>query len=623
MDFDPYEVWLGIPADHRPYTHYDLLGLASHEPEPAVIEIAALRRMGKVRLHQDGPHADRVPEVLEKLARARTVLIDSDLRAEFDAELKLRQSAILRSSPALDDSAAAVMAIDESEQTTTLADDFGSLVITEQPGTGPLRGTTSAFPPPPWWKKAMLYAAMLGSHLLLLGCFLLYVTYAPNFNGKWPWSSSGEPDAEETKIAAPSPEARLGTAPPENAWKTAVPGRASAHSLQVKPVFFVPQSGREPSQQQKKALNDHLAWCQTRFSEMLNGRDTFTLEPGLPLIHRSRTSLAELKAAPEMGAPRIAGELLAATKSNRLECPFIFVAVVMNAADNFPSGGGRPFNGGFNTGGGIVALSSFALDQSPNFQSTLEHELGHAFGLPHIDVYGQSMAASESIMSYNTAHHTRGMKPAVEPGKLVREDLVGLAFNRRAFPRLAADRARVVPPGTPQRRLVPLGPMTIDGQPPYELAIRTESGETFGTKISNIIHNSIAPSAGGSFDSTSMWQSAASQSGVASVIVTFPLAVTLIAIGVHSEHTGSYNAADHVQVEAFGTSESSVVADSPLQAPDVLVPLVSPNTAKTWRVSFHAVNKKEVTLRGIQFFTRYGELFPPQVPASNDAGFRR
>ena len=49
MDFDPYETWLGIPADLRPPTCYDLLGLASHEPDLAAIEIAALRRMGKVR----------------------------------------------------------------------------------------------------------------------------------------------------------------------------------------------------------------------------------------------------------------------------------------------------------------------------------------------------------------------------------------------------------------------------------------------------------------------------------------------------------------------------------------------------------------------------------------------
>jgi curved DNA-binding protein CbpA len=89
IDFDAYETWLGIPADLRPYTYYDLLGLAYHEPDLAAIEIAALRRMGKVRLHQDGEHGDRVPELLAELQKARSILIDSELRAEYDAELRL------------------------------------------------------------------------------------------------------------------------------------------------------------------------------------------------------------------------------------------------------------------------------------------------------------------------------------------------------------------------------------------------------------------------------------------------------------------------------------------------------------------------------------------------------
>jgi hypothetical protein len=356
---------------------------------------------------------------------------------------------------------------------------------------------------------------------------------------------------------------------------------------------------------------------------MLSGLDTFTLERGTPLIHRSRTSLAELKAAPEMGAPRITGELLGATRFNRLDCPYIFVAVVMNPTDSFPAGGGRPFNGGFNTGGGIVVLSSFALEHLPNFQSTLEHELGHAFGLPHSDAYGQDMTASASIMSYNPAHHTRGMQPSRTPGTLLREDVFGLSSNRRAFPKLAAGRTQTFPPGSVRPKLVPLGPMTIDGQPPYEVAIKTASGETFGTKVSNIVHNPIAPSAGGKFDATSMWQSAPSQTGVASVLVTFPLPVSLSAVGVHSQHSGSYNAADRVQVEALGGDGARLLADSALQAEGAIVPLHEPVSARVWRLSFHAQNNKEVTLRGIQFFTRYGEIFPPSVPTSNDAGFLR
>ena len=69
MDFDPYETWLGIPADRRPPTHYDLLGLSPDESDPATIDQAALRRMSKVRQHQIGPHSDQSQEILSELAR--------------------------------------------------------------------------------------------------------------------------------------------------------------------------------------------------------------------------------------------------------------------------------------------------------------------------------------------------------------------------------------------------------------------------------------------------------------------------------------------------------------------------------------------------------------------------
>ncbi len=90
MDFDPYATWLGIPDDHRPPNYYDLLGVAGDEPDPAAIEQAALRRMGKVRQHQIGPHSDRSQEVLSELARARLILMDPDRRAEYDATLQGR-----------------------------------------------------------------------------------------------------------------------------------------------------------------------------------------------------------------------------------------------------------------------------------------------------------------------------------------------------------------------------------------------------------------------------------------------------------------------------------------------------------------------------------------------------
>ena len=114
---------------------------------------------------------------------------------------------------------------------------------------------------------------------------------------------------------------------------------------------------------------------------MLEDRDTFTLAAGMPLVSSSRSSLAELKGTSDDRTAHVTGELLKGTNYTRFNCPYVFVAIVMNPSNGFPDNSGRPFNGGFNAGGGIVLLSSFALDKQSNFQSTLQHELGSAFGL--------------------------------------------------------------------------------------------------------------------------------------------------------------------------------------------------------------------------------------------------
>jgi hypothetical protein len=681
MAFDPYETWLGIPADLRPPTCYDLLGLAPHEPDPEAIEQAALRRMAKVRLHEIGPHSEESQAVLAELDRARLILMDPDRRAEYDAQLRARAEDRPGAPTAQETVEDGEEASRQPEPGNTMPDVLGSLVLSEEVGDGSHNLRSASRAGPSRWKKVAGIAAFLASHALLFGAFYFYVFGHFKSEQNDPSTVQEDPDTLVTSTPAPpapaisrpalaEPEmpraigaqqagsgdtAALAPADPAAETDSVKPGVAvkvgpetkplpsqkkpdrtrmnsgsrgaplqfSAPPIEVKPVFFVPRGEATPTPAQTKALTDHLAWCQERYREMLNGRDTFTLQRGEALVHRSRTSVAELKAAPEMGAPRITGELLDATRSNRFDCPYVFVAVVMNAGDNFPAGGGRPFNGGFNTGGGIVVVSSFALDKLPNFQSTLEHELGHAFGLPHIDVYGQSMQSSASIMSYNPAHHTRGMQPSPTPGTLEPEDVRGFSLNRRAFPKLAANRARDFPPGATRPRAVPLGPMTIDGQPAYTIEIATDSGKTFGTKVSNLIQNRISPSAGGDFDPNSMWQSGKSEGGVASVIVTFSFPVTLAAVGVHSEHSGTYNRADHVRVQAYKRDGFQTVADSPLRVTDAIVPLRDQSNAKIWRLTFHAANNKEVTLRGLQFFTRNGEIFPPPVPADDDVGFFR
>jgi hypothetical protein len=42
--FDPYRLWLQIPEESRPPTHYQLLGLRAGERDPEVIRQATLMR---------------------------------------------------------------------------------------------------------------------------------------------------------------------------------------------------------------------------------------------------------------------------------------------------------------------------------------------------------------------------------------------------------------------------------------------------------------------------------------------------------------------------------------------------------------------------------------------------
>jgi hypothetical protein len=236
--------------------------------------------------------------------------------------------------------------------------------------------------------------------------------------------------------------------------------------VKVLPVFFVPSGEAQPSSGQVANLMRHISLAQQRYRELLRGRTTFELASQSPMIHNGQKNTAFYRAQPEGGAPHYVAELLAATQTNRINCPYVFLMVYMSPSNDFPPGGARPINGGYGTGGGIVILSSFGLDRSSHFQSTLQHEIGHSFGLPHVDVYGYSMSTSMSIMSYNTTHWTNGFTPSPTPGVLIPEDLRGLASNKLVFPQLEM-LCSDIPTGYRIASQVNLGPMTIPGHPPY------------------------------------------------------------------------------------------------------------------------------------------------------------
>jgi hypothetical protein len=391
--------------------------------------------------------------------------------------------------------------------------------------------------------------------------------------------------------------------------------------VSVLPIFLVPAGETSPTIAQKRALEKHVEICRKRYAEMLGTRDGFAVAPEGPKVVQSRKTLAELHSLPEDAAPEIVAMLLADIKVNRFTCPYVFLTVIMNPKENWPAGGGRPLNGGFNTGGGIVILSSHGLDASPNFQSTLQHEIGHGFGLPHVDAYGHEMGTSPSLMSYNPAHHTKGFAASAQPGRLMPEERRGLALNQRAFPGLKFNPRRDVPAGYEVADVGWIPPMTIPGQPPYGPVVSTTSGEDFGSSVKGIVGGRIVPSAapveGGkpTFNGKTMWQSrpADANGGWVSVDVTFPAVVTLTKVGVHSQHSGQFHAADRIRVEAASADGFTPFGETALEAIDQVVPMPT-TTARSWRFWLHAADGRAVVLRGLRFFGRKGEILPPVVP---------
>jgi hypothetical protein len=407
--------------------------------------------------------------------------------------------------------------------------------------------------------------------------------------------------------------AALLTAPAPAAEQEATAPR----EVKVLPYFFVPRGEVGPTDAQSKKLTRHLEWTRTRYREMLGGRDTFAVAETTPRVFRASEPLSFYHNETKDYAAQMVSELLRELKLNRCNCPYVFLLVVMNPKEQFPPPGGRPLNGGYNTGGGVIVLSSFALDRTNYFQSTLQHELGHSFGLPHVDVYGYDMQSNPSLMSYDRRHSSNNFTPSPTPGKLIPEDLRGLALNRRAFPKLRFDPDKDVSPDyTIADRVVPLVPMVIPGQPDG-VRVTTESGETYGSKVANVVQNEIRPSKKTgrvTFDGNVMWSSAKSKTGWLAVDLTFPYEAELTRLMIHSQHSGQYHPAKAVRVSVRRDGgEYRRVMEAELQSVDATVD-VPKTKGKIWRLEFKADETGMVVLRGLRFFSGEDELFPPLVP---------
>ena len=90
-EFNPYRVWLGIPANKLPADHYSLLGLETYESDPDVIESAADKVMSFVKTFQNGKYSKQSQQLLNEIAAARVCLLNEKAKAEYDAKLRAKE----------------------------------------------------------------------------------------------------------------------------------------------------------------------------------------------------------------------------------------------------------------------------------------------------------------------------------------------------------------------------------------------------------------------------------------------------------------------------------------------------------------------------------------------------
>jgi hypothetical protein len=389
--------------------------------------------------------------------------------------------------------------------------------------------------------------------------------------------------------------------------ENAIPPR----SVAVLPVFFVPKGEREPSAEEEGILMRHLQWSRTRYRELLG--DTFAIAEPQPRVYHSDRDLDYYRAQPEGSAPQFVSELAKAYGYNRYTCPYVMVVVFMNSVDDYPGGGGgRPINGGLNTGGGIVILASCYVKSAPNFQSTLQHELGHAFGLPHVDVYGIDMMTNRSFMSYNPGHHTNGFEPSATPGEVIPEDVRSLAMNHRVFHKLRFDPKKDIPEGYKiSERIITLGTMVLPDQP-NGVTVTTEAGEAEESKVSNIVQWQILPP-DAVFDGYTMWESAKCESGWAVVDVVMPYAADLTRVIVCSGCKDRQGAVRAMRIEVKDQAgKFREVAKAKTKGADSSIKFAK-TQGREWRFGFEAGDSGEVILRGMRFFVGDDEVYAPLI----------
>ncbi len=393
--------------------------------------------------------------------------------------------------------------------------------------------------------------------------------------------------------------------------------------IKVQPVFFVPNDQIPPTKEQIFKLHKHVRIAQKLYKRMLLGRDTFEIA-GKPRVVQYNSDLATLKKQIEIHENQLSAYLLSQLfpefNVNRFNCPYVFIVVIMNPKEAWPTASGRPINPGFNSGGGIATFSSTKLDAEKSlFQGSILHELGHALNLLHVDSYGYDQHSNKSIMSYSKSNYWTNFTPPKKRSILIPEDIRALAMNKRVFPNLYFDHANDVPEGYSLcRTIFQLSfDHTIPGQKPYEIKLSTTSGAEGDTKVSNIVHTWVKVNQkvkkGIGLIPNNMWMSGKKDNGWIDLDIEFPIAVRMNRIRVHSQCGGGYHPITGIRVEA-NTSDFVEVANREEPLGDEEDISFKEIKAKQWRLHFRPDDSGQVVIRGLGFYSSLGEFFCQMYP---------
>ncbi len=392
------------------------------------------------------------------------------------------------------------------------------------------------------------------------------------------------------------------------------PGYALPERIKVLPLFFLASNVNDPSPHLHGELMKHLRWAQRRYKEMLHGRDTFEIANQTPGLIKDYDFDAAYygKIVDDESANNgtIFRKILEKTGYNRFNNPYCYVVLLPGVYGRTE---GTTMNGGFNSGGCFVLIrEGNGLDRF-NFQSTLQHELGHAFGLLHIwqagygDDEKYSKSDSPSIMSYNK-------KITGDTGILLPEEVKALSLNKRVFSKLYFDPEVDLASGYELKPMIRyLGAAEIPGQLSTELKITTDWGE-YPYLAERVAQNQIRER-WVELDWRMMWRSGpVNPLGWVSLDVEFPYAATLNGLAIHSQVSsrwGPAGRAEWVQVEFFDGSTFRYVTRERV-APDDEIRFPAKTSAK-WRFAFRS-SGSYVAIRGLRFFTPAGEIFPQKYP---------